>query len=141
MPEEELGEDPKQLEAQVRAAVKARQDLERQLADPAALRSATARAYRDRDAVTNPRLEEARAKIADDRDAFDKEWQHIDTVTRNIGRLAEVLDAAPQPIQQHRDAIAAKTPAVHHARAQIAETLTTAGLAGIIPDPAVGADD
>jgi hypothetical protein len=52
------------LEREVMATVKARTELEERLANPDALRSATARAYRDRDAVTSPLLEEAREKVA-----------------------------------------------------------------------------
>jgi hypothetical protein len=41
-------------------------DLEQRFANPSALRSTTARAFRDRDAVTSPALEETRAKVAGD---------------------------------------------------------------------------
>ncbi|EHB48867.1 hypothetical protein MycrhDRAFT_5708 [Mycolicibacterium rhodesiae JS60] len=90
-PEVELA----QLQEQVRATVRERQDIERQLANPDALRSATARAQRDRDAVTSPLLEEARGKIADDIADFLKEWRHMDKVGHTAQRLAPVIESAP----------------------------------------------
>ena len=77
-------EELQRLQKQVRATIKERSSLEQGLANPDALRSATARAYRDRDAVTNPLLEEAREKVAADIEEFHKHWRHVDTIARNV---------------------------------------------------------
>ena len=81
-------EELQRLRQQVRATVKERTDLEQRLANPDALRSATARAYRDRDAVTNPLLEEARANVAADIAEFHDHWRHLDQIARNVERIA-----------------------------------------------------
>jgi hypothetical protein len=129
-PEVELA----QLQEQVRTTVRERQDLERQLANPNALRSATARAERDRDAVTSPLLEEARGKIAADIADFLKEWRHVDKVGRTAERLAPVIETAPDGVREHHAAIGAELPAVRRRRAQIAEKVRSADLAAILPD-------
>jgi prophage DNA circulation protein len=124
------------LSNEVRAVTRERLDLAQRLANPAALRSATARAFRDRDAVTSPVLEEARSKIATDIAAFNKEWRQVDKSARDVERLAELLETAPPRIREHRDAIIAELPAVRQARARIAKVLKNAGLATILPDEA-----
>jgi chromosome segregation ATPase len=123
-----------QLQERVRAAVSERQDIERQLANPDALRSATARAHRDRDAVTSPLLEEARDKITADIADFLKEWRHVEKVARTAERLLPVIESAPEVVREHHAAIDAALPAVRRRRAQIAETMRSAGLASILPD-------
>lgn len=129
-PEVELA----QLQEQVRATVRERQDIERQLANPDALRSATARAQRDRDAVTSPLLEEARGKIADDIADFLKEWRHMDKVGHTAQLLAPVIESAPDVVREHHAAIGDELPAVRRRRAQVAEKLRAANLANILPD-------
>jgi hypothetical protein len=129
-PEVELA----QLQEQVRATVRERQDTERQLANPDALRSATARAQRDRDAVTSPLLEEARGKIAADIAGFLKEWRYMDKVGHTAERLAPVIESAPDGVREHHAAIGAELPAVRRRRAQIAEKVRSADLANILPD-------
>jgi hypothetical protein len=121
------------LEREVRATARARIDLEDRLADPGALRSATARAYRDRDAVTNPLLEEARAKVAADIAALTEQWREVDTVSRNAERLDDLLDEAPDHIRGHRDAIMAALPAAREARARVGRDLAEAGLQSLLP--------
>lgn len=129
-PEVELA----QLQEQVRATVRARQDIERQLANPDALRSATARAQCDRDAVTSPLLEEARGKIAADIADFLKEWRRMDKIGHTAQRLAPVIESAPDGVREHHAAIGAELPAVRSRRAQIAEKVRSADLASILPD-------
>jgi hypothetical protein len=122
------------LEKAVRATIKERMDLEQGFANPSALRSATARALRDRDAVTSPALEEARGKVAGDIAVFRDEWRQADRTARNVERLDGVLETAPAHIREHRDAIIAELPAARQARARIAAGLGTAGLASILPE-------
>lgn len=123
------------LQQQVRATIKERIDLDQRYTNPDALRAATARALRDRDAVTSPKLEEARDKVNADLAALHKEWHHADQIARNIERLDPALgEGAPAPIRQHRDAIIAELPAARSARARIADRIAQAGLAGILPE-------
>ena len=127
-------EELQRLQKQVRATIKERSSLEQGLANPDALRSATARAYRDRDAVTNPLLEEAREKVAADIEEFHKHWRHVDTIARNVERVADLLDEAPAYVLSHRDAIAEGLPAGRERRAQVARGLIAAGLHSILPE-------
>ena len=131
-------EELRRLEGEVRATVKARTDLEQRFANPEALRSATARAYRDRDAVTSPLLEEASGKVAADIAAFHEEWRQPDQIARNIERLDAVLDEAPAHIREHRDAIVDELPEAYRGRARIAERLRPAGLESILPEERAG---
>jgi hypothetical protein len=109
-------EELRRLEREVRATVKARTDLEQRFANPEALRLATARAYRDRDAVTSPLLEAARDKVAADIAAFHDEWRQADLIARNMERLAGVLEEAPGHIGEHRDAIIDELPEAYGPR-------------------------
>ncbi|UCA22858.1 hypothetical protein [Mycobacterium kansasii] len=127
------------LEQQIRAAVKERADIEQRLANPAALRSATARAYRDRDAVTSPLLEEARRKVSADIADLHGRWRQIDGIAHRVDRLADLLETAPTHVQEHRDAIMAALNQVRLGRSRIAQDLTTAGLECLLPEGA-GAD-
>ncbi|WP_016894200.1 hypothetical protein [Mycobacteroides abscessus] len=122
------------LEQKVRAVTRERMDIERGLSNPAALRSATARAYRDRDAVTSPLLEEARDQIQADVREFHSKWRAIDRIYRDISRLAQFLDEAPQSIRSHRDGIVAELPEVRVRRSQIGSKLASEGLVAILPD-------
>ncbi|MFV1501322.1 hypothetical protein [Mycobacterium kansasii] len=132
-------EELRRLEAEVRATVKARIDVEQRFANPEALQSATARAYRDRDAVTSLLLEEVRSKVAADIAAFHEEWCRPDQIARNIERFDVLLDEAPAHIREHRDAIVDdELPEVYRARARIAERLRSAGLASILPEERAG---
>jgi hypothetical protein len=131
-------EELQRLQKQVRATVKERTDLEQRFANPDALRSATARAYRDRDAVTNPLLEEARANVAADIAAFHGHWRHVDKIARNVERIGDLLDGAPTHIVGHGDALVAGLPAVRELRAQVARDLTAAGLHSILPEEGAG---
>lgn len=133
----EDAEELARLEKAVRATIKERMDLEQGFANPAALRSATARAYRDRDAVTSPALEEARTKVAGDIAAFHQEWRGVDRIAGNVERLEDLLDEAPAPIREHRDAIVAELPEVRQLRARIAEDLKRAGLENILPEEGI----
>lgn len=126
------------LERQVRDTIRARVDIERQMANPDALRSAAARAYRDRDAVTSPLLEEARQKVAGDIAELHKQWRDIDRVDHDIDRIQDLLVEAPDHIQAHRDAIAAAIPTARHTRTDVGETLAAAGLHTIVPEGALG---
>lgn len=126
------------LHREVRATIKARIDLEQHLANPQALRSATARAYRDRDAVTNPLLEEARERVAADIAAFHAEWRHVDKIARSVDRVYDLLVDAPAHVQGHRDAIVAALPAVRDRRTRVADDLRTAGLYSVVPEEAPG---
>jgi hypothetical protein len=128
-------EELRRLEREVRATVKARNDLEQRFANPEALRSATARAYRDRDAVTSPLLEEARSKVAADIAALQKEWRHPDQVARNVERLGPVLDEAPR---EHRAAIVGELPEAFRGRSRVAERLRSAGLESLLPEEGAG---
>lgn len=130
----DTNDELQRLKQEVRAAISERLDLDQQLANLAALRSATARAYRDRDAVTSPVLEEARSKIAAELTAFHDEWRQVDRIAWSVLRLDEFLKEAPAHIREHRDAIAAQMPAARQARARIAETMKNADLASILPD-------
>lgn len=122
------------LQQQIRATIKERMDIERHLANPDALRAATARAYRDRDAVTNPRLDEERTKITEDIGAFHDQWNAIDFIADKTQRLAPFLDDAPDSVRAHRDAILTELPSVRNARAAIANRLAAAGLANVLPE-------
>ncbi|MEB3023008.1 MULTISPECIES: hypothetical protein [Mycolicibacter] len=122
------------LERQVRDTIAERANLERGLAHPDALRSATARAYRDRDAVTSPLLEEARLKAADDIAEFHKRWRELDKIARNTARLKELLECAPPHVQEHRDAIVAELPAAREQRARIGHDVKAAGLESLLPE-------
>lgn len=122
------------LERQVRATVKARMDREHGLANPAALRNATAQAYRDRDAVTSPMLEEARAQVSADVAAFHEQWHYIDKKARNLDRLGPILHEAPSHVLGHRDALVAAIPEARRVRARIEDAVRAAGLDGILPD-------
>lgn len=122
------------LQQQVRAIIRERMDIERALANPSALRSAADRAYRDRDAVTSPLLEQARVQIESDVREFHAQWRSIDKVDRNISRLAQFLEEAPQSIREHRDGIAAELPVVRERRALVGDNLAKAGLYAILPD-------
>jgi hypothetical protein len=133
-------EELQRLRKQVRATIKTRTDLEQRLANPDALRSATARAYRDRDAVTSPLLEEAREKVAADITAFHEEWRHIDKIARNVDRVNDLLVDAPSHILGHRDAIAAALPTARDTRAHVADGLKQAGLEGLVPEEGHGDD-
>lgn len=126
----------RRLEQQVRTTIKARMGLEQHLANAAALQSATARAFRDRDAVTSPALEEARGKVADDIDAFHARWRELDRIARDVDRLSELIDEAPAHVRGHRDAITAGLPDVRETRARIARIVAAAGLEGILPEGA-----
>lgn len=127
-------EELRELERRVRATIKMRMGLEQQLANPGALRSATAQALRDRDAVTSPLLEEARAKVTADIAAFHEEWHSIDKYARTVERLSVVMDEAPTHILKHRDALVDGLPEARRARARIGERLRTAGLASLLPE-------
>lgn len=131
-------EELQRLQTEVRATIKARTDLEQRLANPQALRSATARAYRDRDAVTNPLLEEARGNVAADIAAFHEEWRHVDKIARSVDRVYDLLADAPVHVQGHRDAIVAALPAVRDHRTRVAEDLRAAGLESVVPEEAPG---
>lgn len=131
-------EELQRLQKQVRATVKERTDLEQRFANPDALRSATARAYRDRDAVTNPLLEEARVNVAADIAAFHEHWRHVDKIARNAERVEDLLEGAPAHVLGHRDAIVAGLPAVRERRARIARDLTAVGLQSIVPEEGCG---
>lgn len=137
-----MGDDEgelRRLEQQLRALVKERTDLESRLANPEMLRTAAARAYRDRDAVTSPLLEEARGRVAADIEALHEQWREPDRIARRVERLEMVLDAdAPEHIRSYRDAILAGLPEVRRVRAGIAATLAQAGLEGILPEEARG---
>ncbi|CAN3132130.1 hypothetical protein ACNUDN_29880 [Mycobacterium sp. smrl_JER01] len=133
----EGGEELQQLQKQVRVTIKERTDLEQRLANPDALRSATAQALRDRDAVTNPLLEEAREKVSADIAEFHERWRHIDTIARSVERVAELLDEAPAHVLAHRDAIVEGLPAIRARRFEVARDLTTAGLHSILPEEGV----
>ncbi len=126
------------LQREVRATIKARTDLEARLASPEALRSATARANRDRDAVTSPLLEEAREKVAGDIDDFHDKWRHVDKIARSVERVEDLLVDAPAHVIGHRDAIVAALPQVRERRARVARDLADAGLAGIVPEEGSG---
>lgn len=125
------------LQQQVRAMVRERLDIERSITNPAALRSATARAYRDRDAVTSPLLEEARVQIESDVREFHEQWRLVDRIPRTVARLDEFLDDAPDSVRDRRNGIAAELPAVRELRANIGVTLAQAGLHAILPDAGV----
>lgn len=136
-----MAEDAEELQRllkQVRATVKERTDLEHRFANPQALRSATARAYRDRDAVTSPLLEEAREKVTADVAALQKEWRHPDQVARNMERLGAVLDEAPAHIREHAGAIADELPEAYRGRARVTERLKSAGLESLLPEEGAG---
>lgn len=135
----EDAEELQRLRREVRATVKARTDLEARLANPDALRSATSRANRDRDAVTSPLLEEAREKVASDIAEFHDKWRDVDKVARNVDRVNDLLVDAPAHVLGHRDAIVAALPAVREHRARVARDIAAAGLQAILPE--VGAVD
>jgi RNA-splicing ligase RtcB len=122
------------LQRLVRATITARVDLESRLANPEALRSATARALRDRDAVTSPLLEEAREKVAGDIEDFHDKWRRVDKIARSVERVEDLLVDAPAHVLVHRDAIVAALPQVRERRARVARDLAGAGLAGIVPE-------
>lgn len=122
------------LERQVRAMTRERMDIERGLSNPAALRSATARAYRDRDAVTSPLLEEARAQIESDVHEFHAQWRLVDRIPRGMERLAAFLADAPEAIRAHHDGIAAELPGALTCRGEIGDTLARSGLHAVLPD-------
>lgn len=122
------------LQREVRATIKARTDLENGLANPEALRSAIARAYRDRDAVTSPLLEEAREKVASDIEEFHTQWRHVDKIARNVDRINDLLVDAPAHVLGHRDAIVAALPQVREQRARVSREIAAAGLASILPE-------
>lgn len=124
------------IEQQVRDTIKQRTDIERQLANPDALRSAAARAYRDRDAVTSPLLEEARDNVANDIAELHKQWRGIDRTARDTDRIEILFDEAPDHIKAHRDAIIAALPAARETRARIGRDLAAAGLQTILPEEA-----
>lgn len=124
------------LQQRVRDTIKQRTDIERQLANPDTLRSAAARAYRDRDAVTSPLLEEARDKVAADITELHKQWRDIDRTARDTDRIQDFLDEAPDHIKAHRDAIEAALPTARETRARIGRDLTAAGLQTILPEEA-----
>ena len=126
------------LQHEIRAAIKLRSDLEQRLANPDALRTATARARRDRDAVTNPLLDEARDKVAADIAAWNEAWQHVDIVARNVDRLSDLVEHAPVHIRRHRDAIVELLPTVRQDRARIADGLRATGLEGLLPEEGPG---
>jgi hypothetical protein len=98
------------------------------------LRSATARALRDRDAVTSPLLEEAREKVAGDIEDFHDKWRRVDKIARSVERVEDLLVDAPAHVLVHRDAIVAALPQVRERRARVARDLAGAGLAGIVPE-------
>ncbi|MDO2396088.1 hypothetical protein QRB38_20140 [Mycobacterium avium subsp. hominissuis] len=122
------------LQREVRATIKARTDLESGLANPEALRSAIARAYRDRDAVTSPLLEEAREKVAADIEEFHKQWRHVDKIARSVERLNDLLVDAPAHVLGHRDAVVAALPGVREQRTRVSREIAAAGLASILPE-------
>lgn len=126
-------EELARLQQQTRDTVRERLKIESQLANPAALRAATARAYRDRDAVTNPELEEGRQQIAAVTKQLQSRWHDIDRRARDIERVARFLDSAPTHIEEHNEAFLAQMPAVLQGRAQIAARLEQAKLSAILP--------
>jgi hypothetical protein len=126
-------EELARLQQQTRDAVRERLKIESQLANPAALRAATARAYRDRDAVTNPELEERRQQIAAVTKELQSRWHGIDRRARDMERVAKFLDSAPKHIEEHNEAFLAQMPAVLQGRAQIAARLEQAKLSAILP--------
>lgn len=139
MPETNIAGDTqtlRDLEQRVRDTIKQRTDIERQLANPDTLRSAAARAYRDRDAVTSPLLEEARDKVAADIAELHKQWRDIDRTARDIDRIHDLLDDAPDHITAHRDAIKAALPAARETRSRVGKDIAAAGLQTILPEEA-----
>lgn len=134
MVEPDSAAELERLKRQVRATIHERMDIERGLSNPAALRTATARAYRDRDAVTSPLLEEARGQIESDVREFHAQWRSVDRIPRGVERLAQFLEDAPESVRAHRDGIAAELPGVRKRRAEIGEQLAQSGLRAILPD-------
>lgn len=131
-------EELRRLQEQVRDTIKERRALEQRLANPDALRSATARAYRDRDAVTNPLLEEARANVAADIAVFHEHWRHSDQIARNVERVADLLDGAPAHVLGHYEAIVDGLPAAQERRDQVSRDVAAAGLESIVPEEVPG---
>ena len=123
----------RRLEGELRAVIKTRMDLERGLANPDALRAATSRAHRDRDAVTSPLLEEARQGIVDAIGSFHEAWRHVDKCVRQMERFADVIAEAPPQVQECRDEVLAAAPQVREARAQIGARVSAAKLIGVVP--------
>lgn len=126
------------LERQVRDTIRARVDIERQMANPDALRSAAALAYRDRDAVTSPLLEDAREKVAGDIAQLHEQWRGIDRAAHDIDRIQDLLDEAPDHIKAHRDAMEAALPTARQTRTEVGRLLADAGLHTILPEDAYG---
>lgn len=129
----ESTEELARLQQQTRDTVRERLKIEAQLANPAGLRAATTRAYRDRDAVTNPELEERRQQIASVTKQLQSCWHDIDRWARDIERVARFLDSAPTHIGEHNEAFLAEMPAVLQGRAKIAARLEQVKLHGILP--------
>lgn len=127
-------EELHRLEAELRTVVKARMDLERGLANPDALRPAIGRAYRDRDAVTSPQLEEAREGIIEVIAEFHAAWREVNKAAREIERYEVFISEAPKRIQEARDEVLAAVPGVRAARTQIGRRVAAAGLIGVIPE-------
>jgi len=123
----------RRLEGELRAVTKTRMDLERGLANPDALRAATSRAHRDRDAVTSPLLEEARQGIVEAIGSFHEAWRNVDKCVRQMERFADVIAEAPPRVQECRDEVMAAAPQVREARAQIGARVSAAGLIGVVP--------
>ncbi|WP_236739718.1 hypothetical protein [Mycobacteroides abscessus] len=122
------------LRQQIRAAQRERLDIESHLGNPDALRSATARALRDRDAVTSPALEEARTKIARDIAALRSQWHRVDRARHIAERFARIIEEAPEAVRDHYHAIGAELPEVRRIRARIATELRLAGLGTVVSE-------
>lgn len=131
---EETTDDLHALRQQIRAAQRERLDIESHLGNPDALRSATARALRDRDAVTSPALEEARTKISGDISAFQSQWQLVDRAQRITQRFARVIQEAPEAVRDHYHALGTELPEVRRIRERIATQLRHAGLETVVPE-------
>ena len=71
--------------------------------------------------------------MAADIEEFHKHWRHVDTIARNVERVADLLDEAPAYVLSHRDAIAEGCPRCGTARAGRAG-LIAAGLYSILPE-------
>lgn len=129
-----LEDELRDLRQQIRAAQRERLDLEAHLGSPEALRSATARALRDRDAVTSPALEEARTTMAADIAELQSQWCSVDKTAHVAERFAGVIDEAPLAVRDHHSAIAVELPEVRRQRDRIAAELLATGLIGVVPE-------
>lgn len=129
------------LEARVKELVRERLDIEASVGNPDALKVATDRAWRDRDAVTSPALEAARAAVADDLDRFYDEWHYVTKSERTFARFSKFLESAPKHIRDHVAGAAVDAAEIRRLRERIARTLGATGLELGLTDTAHEEDD